>query len=177
MPNALVRVLAALLAATFAWAAAAKLVRWSHWRAALDGYELPRALAAVATIGVPVAEAGAATLLLAGATRAGAAATIALLASFSGALLYARERRGDRLPCGCFGRATDRDYRVLLLRNSLLGLVAAILLARGRDVALARGWAAPRGAEVLPAVLVAAGLGLAVWIVWQVASSSGRAGR
>ena len=177
MPDPLLRVAAALLAATFAWAVAAKLVRWSRWRAALDGYELPPALTAPASVLVPGAEAGVAVLLLAGATRVGAAVTIALLASFSGALLYARERRGDRLPCGCFGRATDRDYRVLLLRNAALGLVGAVLLTVGRDVTPARGWAAPSGAEALPAALAAAGLALAGWIVWQVASSIGRTRR
>jgi methylamine utilization protein MauE len=173
MPDPAVRIIAALLAATFAWAALAKVLRWSRWRTALTGYELPPALRVVAAAAVPLAEAGVASLLLAGLTRSGAAATVALLASFSGALLYARERRGDRLPCGCFGRATDRDYRVLLLRNAALGLLAAALLAAGRDVSPARGWSAPSGDELLPAVLVAAGVVLVAWTLWQVATSFG----
>ena len=173
MSDPVVRIAAALLAATFAWAAFAKAVRWSRWRAALAGYELPPLLRTLALGGVPLAEAGAAGLLLAGVTHVGAAATVALLASFSAALLYARERRGNRLPCGCFGRATDRDYRVLLVRNGTLGILAAALLASRRDLAPAGGWTAPSRADLLPAALVAAGAALVAWTLWQVRSSLG----
>ena len=173
MSDPAVRVVAALLAATFAWAALAKVVRWSRWRAALEGYELPPLLRVGALGGVPVVEAGAAALLLAGLTRVGAALTIALLACFSAALFYARERRGGRVPCGCFGRATDRDYRVLLLRNGALGVLAASLLASRRDLSPARGWAAPSGGDLLPAALVAGGVALVAWTLWQVGSSLG----
>lgn len=171
MPDPALRVVAAALAATFAWAALAKLGRWTRWRAALSGYELPGAVRALAAPVVPVVEGGVAALLVTGFTRAGAALSVALLASFSGALLYARERRGDRLPCGCFGGATERDYRVMLLRNALLGLASAVLLLTSHDVSVARGWSAPSGGDLVPGALVAIGIGLVGWTLWRVGSS------
>jgi hypothetical protein len=177
MPDPVLRVAAFGLAATFAWAALAKVLRRARWRTALSAYELPGALRAIAAPTVPAAEGAIATALFVGATRVGAAASVALLATFSGALLYARERRGDRLPCGCFGRATDRDYRVLLARNALLGVLAAVLLVSGRNVTLSAGWSLPSGGEVVPALLVAAGIAVVAWMVWQVSSSLGERGR
>jgi hypothetical protein len=176
MPASALRVVSVLLASTFAWAALAKVVRWARWRDALSGYELPRVVRSSAAPAVPIAEAGVAAMLLVGQTRAGAALSVALLTSFSGALLLARERRGNRLPCGCFGRATERDYRVLLARNGVLGMLSAILLTAGRDVAPAEGWTAPAGGDLLPALLVTAGIVVVAWTVWQVTSSFSQKG-
>jgi hypothetical protein len=171
MPSSALRIVALLLASTFAWAALAKFARWSRWREALAGYELPGPLRLVGAPAVPLVEIGVVLLLVTGATRAGAAASVALLASFSGMLLWARERRGNRLPCGCFGRATERDYRVLLARNASLGLLSAILLAGGRDLMPWEGWAVPSGTELLPALLVTTGIVVVAWTRWQVRSS------
>jgi uncharacterized membrane protein YphA (DoxX/SURF4 family) len=165
MPDPLLRVAAAVLGVTFVWAALAKIARWGSWRAALRGYDLPGAAAAVAAPAVPVVEGVAAALLLLGRTKIGAALTVALLAGFSAALLHARQRKGNRLPCGCFGRATERDYRLMLLRNAAIGVLAASLLLAGDDVWFARGVARPSPDELVPALLVVAGLALCLWLV------------
>ncbi len=165
MPDPLLHIAAAMLGLTFAWAAFAKAVRWDRWRQALRAYGLPSALASVAAPGVPALEAASAGLVLSGRSKLGAAVTLALLASFSMALLYAQQRRGDRLPCGCFGRATERDYRVMLARNALLGALAASLALSRDDVWFADELSAPSMGDALPALLVFAGLALCLWLV------------
>jgi hypothetical protein len=166
MPEPLLRAAAALLGLTFAWAALAKIVRWNRWREALRAYQLPRGIAVVAGPGVPAAELAAAALVLIGLTKVGAALTVVLLASFSGALLYAQQRRrGAKLPCGCFGRATERDYRLMLTRNAFLGGLAALLLLSSHDVWFADDLSSPAAGDVVPVLLVVAGLGLCLWLV------------
>jgi hypothetical protein len=165
MPEPLLRVVAALLGLTFAWAAAAKLIRWNRWRDALRAYTLPPSVVRLATPGVPAMELAAAALVLSGRTKVGAALTVVLLSAFSGALVHAQQRRGNRLPCGCFGRATERDYKVMLARNALLAGLAAVLLVARHDVWIGEGLSAPSATDALPAVLVVAGLGLALWLV------------
>jgi hypothetical protein len=174
MPDPALRVVAVVLAATFAWAAIAKIVRWSRWTTALAGYGLRPAPGRVAAPLVPLAEGAVAGLVVAGLARAGAALAVGLLAAFSGALLYARERRGDRLPCGCFGGAGDRDYRSLLWRNAGLGVLAAAVLVAPHDVVLTEGFSIPSAGELVPAALIVAGVGVGAWTVWQVGSSFGR---
>lgn len=168
MPDSALRVVAVVLAATFGWAAAAKLVAWTRWRTAVSGYGLPGALRTLAAPVVPLAELAVGSLLLIGRTRVAAALTIALLASFSGAVLLGQARRGDRLPCGCFGGAGERDYRVMLARNAVLGLMAASLLASARDVSVTEGWSAPAAGDLVPAGLVALGLAAGTWVVREV---------
>lgn len=177
MPTSILRLVAAVLAGTFAWAAAAKAARPGAWARALEGYRLPRVAGTVAAVAVPAAEASAAGLLLAGATHAGAAVIVALLAAFSGAVFRAHALRGDRLPCGCFGARSERDYRVMLARNGALAVLAAVLLLAGRDVALVGAMALPHRDEVVAAVLVAVGVALCAWMVWGVGSAIGRKSR
>ena len=165
MPEPLLRVAGALLGLTFAWAALAKVVRWSRWLGALRGYELPSVVTGAAAPAVPALEALCAALVLSGRTKVGSALALALLASFSGALLYAQQKRGDRLPCGCFGRATERDYRVMLARNAGLTALAAILSLADGDVSLAADLSAQSAADAFPIVLVIAGLVLCLWLV------------
>ncbi|MFN2488328.1 MAG: MauE/DoxX family redox-associated membrane protein [Actinomycetota bacterium] len=168
MMAAATHVSALLLVLTFAWASLAKLVRWSRWRTALERYHLGPALTPLVLFGVPLVEAGVVALLLAGEVRLGAALVVSLISAFSLAVLRARSLEGDRLPCGCFGRASARDYRQMLLRNSLLGALAAIVLI----VAGARlSVAAPQRGELVPAALVVAGLAFAGWLVWQAATA------
>ena len=176
MPEPLLRVAALLLGLTFAWAALAKSLRWSRWREALRAYELPGRIAGVAAFGVPAIEAAAAALVLSGRTKVGAAATLVLLASFSGALLHAQQLRGDRLPCGCFGRATERDYRLMLARNASLAILAAALLLSAGDVWFAAGLAAPSAGDAVPFALVVAGLALCLWLVRHALGSFERKG-
>ena len=107
-------------------------------------------------------------LLLLGATRAGAALVLALVAGFSLAILRAHAALGSRLPCGCFGSTRDRDYRVLLARNAVLATAAGGLLIFGRDVS---GYPpAPTSDAWLAAVLAVAGSGLVIWLFAAVRS-------
>ncbi len=147
----LTQIAALALAACFAWAGSAKLLRPRRWRESLRSYG-PPALTGVAAASVPVAELAVAALLIVNG-RAGAAAAAVLLALFTGALLRARERAGDKLPCACFGSAGQRDWRALAARNALLVTVAVVAFTAERPV----------GGETVAMVLAIAGLVLAVW--------------
>lgn len=157
------RLLAFGLALVFAWAAIAKAKSSSSWREALTGYALPPAIRTLALVGVPLVEAGVAAGFLAGLTRAAASLALALTALFTLAVLRARARQGDRIPCGCFGSIAHQDYRLLLARNGVIAAVLCGLLLLGRDVP---GYpAAPRAAASLPAALAGAGVVL-VLLLW-----------
>jgi hypothetical protein len=149
---------AVVLAAVFGSAAVAKTLRPAAWRAVLDGHALPAPVRFAALIGIPVAEATVAFLVLAGSIRAAAATALGLLVLFTTSLLRLRALRGDRVPCGCFGRSRTRSVRVLMIRNVGLGVVAAVALA-GPD--RLPGLRAPGLGEVVPAALAALGLLLA----------------
>ena len=153
-----------LLALAFLGAAVAKVTRFGAWRSALSGYRLPQVAMGPALFLVPAIELAAGFLLARGgdATRAGAALTVGLLAGFSLAVLHARRVRGDRLPCGCFGGSGSRDYRLMLVRNVLLGAVAATILLVP-DVARYEV-AAPDAGQLVPAALAALGLALIAWL-------------
>lgn len=155
MSHTSVVVSAWLLAATFAWAALAKASAWARWREALSGYELPSVVSAASAVGVPVAEATVVALVVVGQAKAAAAATVGLTALFSLAIVRAKARLGDRIPCGCFGGHKTRDFRQLLARNTVLVLVAAVVLIGPR---VSTRVAAPRPGEALPVVLVVLGI-------------------
>ena len=177
MPDATARIVTLFLAALLAWAAAAKALRWDAWRTALAGYRLPHRLESVAAAGTPAIELGIAALLMSPAPRAGAALTVALLASFSLVVLRGRSLQGEKLPCGCFGGARERDYRTMLLRNALLGLLAAIVLLSDRKGSALTGMSVPEGGELIPAFLVALGVAAAAWTAYQVMTSARRGSR
>ena len=174
MPEPVAWIAASVLAASFAWAAAAKVFRWAPWRAALGAYRLPRTIELPVALAVPLAEAGVAVMVLAGPADAGASSALFLLACFTLAVLRARAARGDRLPCGCFGDLKDRDYRVMVLRNALLVVLCGAVLLGGIKEGLVSAVEPPAGADALPGVLVAVGVGVALWTVRQVAASLGR---
>jgi hypothetical protein len=167
MPVAAVSVLSLALALVFAWAASAKIVRFPDWKSALEAYPLSARIRAFAAVGVPVGEGVVVTLLVVGATRAGAALTVALIGSFSFALLRAQPAEDGRLPCGCFGKAKARDYRLMLVRNALIGVLAGLLLISGKDVGFLEGISSPRGDELLPAALGLAGVILGGWLIYE----------
>jgi hypothetical protein len=115
-------------------------------------------------VGVPVLEVAVAALVLAGAPLTGASLALVLLAAFSGVILRARAFHGDRIPCGCFGRTSARDYRTLLARNVALGALAATVLVSGASFPLLEWTRLPRGGEIVAALLAVAGLALAGWM-------------
>jgi hypothetical protein len=156
MPDLLVRVCALSLAGVFAWSAVAKLLRYPSWRVVLARYRLG-SFELVAAPGTPLVELVAPLLVVVGATRAAAAAAVLLLSAFSLAVLRARALEGDRLPCGCFGKTKSRDYRLVLVRNGLLGLLSAVILLGGTDIDVFGGADVPSASEILPAALVVLG--------------------
>jgi hypothetical protein len=171
MLDGVVRVAAGLLASLFAWAAAAKVIRYGSWRSELEGYALPRLLRRVAVGGVPLLEGGVVALVLVGELPPAGALSIAAVSAFSLAILRRRSVEGDRLPCACFGRSTTRDYRVMLTRNLLVAFMGAVVMLGGSQVSVFDGLRAPGLGEVVPALLVVAGVTLIAWMVAQASNS------
>lgn len=163
MTEPLIFVSALALAIAFGWAAVSKLANYQRWRGALRGYELPGRLERVALLGTPALEAVAVGLILTGPLEVAGALILALLASFSIVVLRARVTKGDRLPCGCFGGATERDYRLMLTRNAVLGLPAAVLVLSGQAGLIDR-LESLQGSDVFPLGLVLLAGGLIVWM-------------
>ena len=155
--------LAASLATVFGVAAAGKVLSPRRWRESLTAYRLGP-LERPALVSVPLAEGTVTGLVVAGAAAAASLLALLLLAAFSGAILRARELHGSLVPCGCFGGTRARDFRVLLGRNLALALLAAGVLVTGASFPLLRWTRSPGGGELLPAVLVVAGLVLAAWL-------------
>jgi hypothetical protein len=155
--------LAAALTGVFVWAAASKLIAPRRWREAVSAYR-PGSLERATLVGVPLAEGAVGALILAGASAYGTALALVLLGGFSSAIVRARALHGSKVPCGCFGRTKVRDYRVLLARNLALAFLALAVLATGASFPLLQWARLPGGEEIVPALLVAAGLALALWL-------------
>ena len=162
------RLALACVVITFAWASAAKFIGLANWRSALEPYALPRPARAGALVGVPLAELLVVGLIFAGQVAAGSALALGLLAIFCAALLRARSLQGDRVPCGCFGKSQERDYRFLLLRNALLAVATAVILVadNGSERAIEL-----TSADLFPAALVLAGLTLIGWTAAQASAA------
>jgi hypothetical protein len=152
----------AVLALAFGWAAAAKAAAPSAWRSALEGYGLPLVVALAAAVLVPLAESAVVLLVVGGLIKVAGGVSLSLLAVFSLAILRGRAVSGDRLECGCFGRADTRDFRLLLVRNGMLAVVSVTAIASGVDrPGAALSW--PSSVEVLPAILAILGAAVAAW--------------
>lgn len=173
--SALPSLAAAILAGAFAWAAAAKVLRWGVWRDALPAYRLGP-LEALAAVAVPLAEITVVALVVGGRPAAAGVVALALLAAFSLALV--RARTGGEAPCACFGRRKVRSLRVLLARNAALAVAAALSLgAEGRRLSLPAMDPLPAALALLGAA-AAVGLGLAA-VRWlrPPAGAGGTSGR
>ena len=147
-------VAAVAVAVVFGAAAAAKTLRWGEWRQALTAYGLPSPFEGTAAVFVPAAEVAVTVTILGGATQVGAAMALGLVLVFSAAVVRAARNRGDRLPCGCFGRARSRSVRVILARNLVIAGLAATAMASGDSPP------SFRSGDVVPALLVGLGAGL-----------------
>jgi hypothetical protein len=155
---------AAILSVVFGAAAVLKLARRPAWRRSLASLRLPAWIETPARTGVPVAEVVIAVLPLLGyASTAGLAAFVTLVV-FSAALVAARLRVGPKLGCGCFVGDRVRDYRYLLGRDAFLMAIAVVAWREGVDAPALASIGMPRGSDVLPAILVAAGVALAGWV-------------
>jgi hypothetical protein len=167
---------AAALTLTFGASAVAKVARRRVWRNSLRSYGLPEPLERVSWSGVPAAEGLVALLPLLGLGSSAGLLALALLSAFSIAIVAARARGGRRIDCGCFGSARRRDYRVLLLRNGVLAIVAAVAWRMGGDAWALRSLGMPRGSDLLPAAITVIGLGLATLVAAQAVRALGRRG-
>lgn len=163
MTDSLTFISATALAIAFAWAALSKLASYDRWRGALRGYGLSGAFERVAGIGTPSLEIVAVVLVLTGPLELAGALILALLASFCLVILSARASMGDRLPCGCFGGTTERDYRLMLIRNAALAVPAGVLVLSG-ETGLIDRLGSVEGSDVLPFGLVLLAGGLIVWM-------------
>lgn len=157
-----------LLAGTFVWSGVAKATRPERWRLDLQTYKLPRAVKALAFLGLPWAELGvAAVLVLEEAWGAGFALGLASL--FCLAIVRARlMQEGNMLNCGCFGGRRLRDYRLLLLRNGLIGSLAGFIVWGASTPSDPRGAIGDRAPFLLPAVLLVIAIVATVWTAWQI---------
>ncbi|MGH2735282.1 MAG: MauE/DoxX family redox-associated membrane protein [Actinomycetota bacterium] len=173
MPEAVSIVAAVVLSVAFAWAALAKLLRYSQWQEALARYEFPHSVNPLLAAIVPFVELAAVALLLSVSIKAGAALSVAMLAGFSLAIMRARALQGEKLPCGCFGKTTERDWRLMLLRNSLLALPAALALLSANQGGIVENASVLRN-EVVPVLLLALGLLAVAWLVAEVMSATQR---
>ena len=154
----LVYISALLLAVIFYWSGGIKLLRFRRWSEALRVYGLPAPVEWAVKIILPFVEVALAVLILFTAlVKVAGALALALLALFSLAILRARVRTGDHLPCGCMGGTELHDYRALLMRNGFLVLPAAVLALLGRP------FAELGVVDITPTLLTTAGLAAAVW--------------
>lgn len=145
---------ALLLAATFAWAAASKLVAPARTTASFTALGLPAPGLLART--VPLVEL-IATVLLIVSPSVGGAAALGLLGVFTVFVVVAL-RSGRTAGCGCFGAAAASDDGlswVEPLRNSLLAGLAALaltapgLVAPGLSAVMTIGSLTAAGAMVL----------------------------
>jgi hypothetical protein len=165
---------AGIVTGAFAWAAVAKLADRRRWQRTLSGYAVPAVLRRTAVLGIPLAELGVPLLVLLGRPRPGGWLALVLLAVFSVAILRTRAGHGGRaIPCGCFGGASARDFRLLLGRNAMLAAAAATSMAAS-DSPLLRWPGVPGEGELLPAALGAAGIAVAGVTWWRTATWLGR---
>lgn len=169
MPEMTARFASILLAVAFAWAAVAKITAFRRWQQVLERYGLPKPVRMVAGPAVPVFELVIAVISLLVSPRIGAIAAVAALAAFSLAIMRARTLQGDRLPCGCFGGSSERNYQTMIVRNAILGTLATIVLVSGLDSAIGLP-SAPTASDALPVGLMVVGGALAIWTGLQASS-------
>ena len=165
-----------LLAVVLVIAAVGKLADGRGVRVTLGEFGVPRALRGPGAVVLPVSELAIAVLLVPAATaRAGAVASVVLLATFCVAIAVSLAR-GERPDCGCFGRARSTAAGpATLARNVGLAAVAATIAVVGPGEGVGE---AVDGLRVSPvgvgvAVLVLALVGLA-WFSWQLFRQHGR---
>jgi hypothetical protein len=155
---------AIVLGGVLGWAGIAKIARAPRWRANLRAYALPRLARGGGFLLLPWVELSAAVALLSGRPGLGAAIAAPLITMFCIAVVRARVILGkDKLGCACFGTEAVHDYRVLLLRNAALGVLAGYLLA-AVPIADARGPGLPGAGPTMFLTLV--GLVSAAGLLW-----------
>jgi hypothetical protein len=155
---------AAVLGAAFGWSAGAKIARPASWRRVIGAYALPRWVQRMSVILVPAGEVAIVGLVVVGMHRTAGFAALVILAAFSAAILRARGRFGNVVACGCFGTSVGREYRIMLLRNALLGGGAFVALG-GVDAPRVSVPGLPSAVDALPAALAVTGIAVAAWML------------
>lgn len=164
-----------VLAAVFAVAGVAKLADLPGTRRAAESFGIPPRLSPAVAILLPLAELAIAAALLPAATaRWGALAAIVLLLAFSVATARVL-RNGTTVDCNCFGGLAQTEVgRGTLVRNSVLGLLAAFAAVDVESVGAFRWVTAPAsGDRLVVALLVGAVIGLCCF-GWLLLRQNGR---
>jgi hypothetical protein len=158
-----------LLAAVFAAAGLGKLLDPGGARRAVRAFGVADRQAPAFALLLGAAELAIAGGLLVNATAWWAAVgAIALLALFSVAIVRLM-RRGEAPDCRCFGRLHSAPVgRATLVRNALLGVVAAVVLAPGPGAAGQLSWTATAIATAVGAAL------LVGWLIVELLRRNGR---
>jgi hypothetical protein len=158
-----------LLAAVFAAAGIGKLLDPAGTRRAVRAFGVTDRHAPAVALLLGAAELAVAGALLPNATAWwAAAAALVLLALFSVASVRVI-RRGEAPDCRCFGRLHSAPVgRATLMRNALLGVVAAVVLAPGPGAPGRLSWTA---------VAIATAVGVALLVGWLVVELLRRNGR
>jgi hypothetical protein len=167
----------AAVAVTFGWAASSKILTWRRWRRTLSAHRLSGWLDRPASFGVPAAESAVAVLALLGLPAASAALALALLAIVSVEVIRVRSVAGGRVPCGCFGGRKELDPSVVLGRNAALAAAALVALVGASDRVVISWPGPPGGADLVPAVLAAGAILVALLTVWRTGAWIGRGRR
>jgi peroxiredoxin/uncharacterized membrane protein YphA (DoxX/SURF4 family) len=170
-----------VLVAVFSLAGVTKLMDLPGSRTAMEGFGLPKRLAAPAGVALPLMELGIALLLLPVSTSWwGALAGLVLLLAFIGGIGYSLSQ-GRTPDCHCFGQVYSEPVgKSTLARNGVLAALAAVLVLRGPDGqgASLTGWlndmSATDGVSIglsLLSLALVAGLG---WLSFQLLQQNGR---
>jgi peroxiredoxin/uncharacterized membrane protein YphA (DoxX/SURF4 family) len=170
-----------VLVGVFGLAAVTKLADLAGSRTALEGFGLPKRLAAPVGIALPFVELAIALLLLPVFTSWwGAVAGLILLLAFIAGIGYTLSQ-GRTPDCHCFGQVYSEPVgKPTLVRNGILAALAAVLVLRGPDGqgASLMGWlddVSTTDRVILGLVLLALAMagGLA-WLLLQLLQQNGR---
>jgi peroxiredoxin/uncharacterized membrane protein YphA (DoxX/SURF4 family) len=170
-----------ILAGVFALAGVTKLADLAGSRQAMRGFGVPERLASPLGVALPFAELAIAVLLLPVATAWwGALGGILLLASFTAGIAW-NMAQGRAPECHCFGQVHSEPIgRPTLVRNGVLALLAAVIVAQGPAGAGASvtGWwsdlsGGERAGIAIATLALAVGVGLA-WLAFHLLQQNGR---
>jgi uncharacterized membrane protein YphA (DoxX/SURF4 family)/peroxiredoxin len=152
-----------LLAGVFIAAGIGKLLDLPGSRRALRGFGVREPLAGVGAIALPLTElAVAVALLVPPSARWAAVAALALLVAFIAGIVNALAH-GETPDCHCFGQIHSAPAgRTQVIRNALLGAVAAFVIVAGPGSASDVGVAAGGGSEPVELLLAASTFSLLV---------------
>jgi methylamine dehydrogenase accessory protein MauD len=157
-----------LLAVVFATAGVGKLLDLQGSKAAARDFGVPRSLASVVGVALPIVELAAAVMLVLRPTvTIGAALSLVLLLAFIGGIANAL-RQGVAPNCHCFGQIhSEPAGPSTLIRNGILAALSVFVLVEGKGPALDT-WIGDRSAAELVAVVAVLALVLLAFWTFQI---------